>query len=152
MEIELIKKDLIHKFGFDHVPDVSKFNKTVTVEEKRRKLKDYRKSIKEMKPDVHKTYEDEDEDELMLPEIYHRIVDHGRRLFYIYTHGYIVLACHYKAKYNGYPVRLTHYCGKSFGGQILPVVHCYTSKTQWTRTYSPLLGSQNQSTFVLIVS
>ena len=90
-EIELIKKDLIQKLGFDEVPDISKFNKTITVQEKRRMLKDYRKSLDEMKTDVHKLYEEE----IMLPDIYHRIVDHGKNVcrtavsdICIYTHIY----------------------------------------------------------------
>lgn len=71
--IGAIKNDILNKLGLTHVPDVSSAN--TTVEEKRRMLKLYRKSVEEMQGEQHVLFE---KDEYYAKK-FHSFIDKGKR-------------------------------------------------------------------------
>ena len=76
MEVEMLKRDLLSKLGFDDVPDVSKFNKSTSTSELRRKLKEYRMTLDDVRQTEFPSVIEPQEPEV--PEVYHRVVDDGK--------------------------------------------------------------------------
>ncbi len=95
--IKAIKQEILTKLGLSSEPIVSQFN--TTIQEKRRMVKLYKKSIDESQGKLHKLFSDEE----FYAKKFHSFTDTGKHWFIFYTFLFLLF-------HNYYIMNLCYMC------------------------------------------